>query len=126
MYVSSRKSIDMKIHIIKYEEGFFIDSVKVDYRKDYNNCNLYDNLYLNRKLKKCNWLSTSFKWQKGQIRRFSGVFGSAYPPVSICKRWMPSLNLFSVFARNDVVSQRLKFGRAFLSSSWESKITLFF
>ena len=29
MYVSSRKSVDMKIHIIKYEEGFFIDSVKV-------------------------------------------------------------------------------------------------
>ena len=28
--------------------------------------------------------------------------------------------------RDDVVSQRLKFGSAFLSSSWESKIALFF
>ena len=30
------------------------------------------------------------------------------------------------FTREDVVSQRLKFGSAFLSSSWESKIVLFF
>ena len=28
--------------------------------------------------------------------------------------------------RDDVVSQRLKFGSAFLSSSWESKIALLF
>ena len=28
--------------------------------------------------------------------------------------------------RDDVVSQRLKFGSTFLSSSWESKIALFF
>ena len=32
MYVSSRKSVDMQIHIIKYEEGFFIDSVKVRWK----------------------------------------------------------------------------------------------
>ena len=32
----------------------------------------------------------------------------------------------SVFTRDDVVSQRLKFGSAFLSFSWESKIALFF
>ena len=31
-----------------------------------------------------------------------------------------------LFTRDDVVSQRLKFGSAFLSSSWESKIALFF
>ena len=34
--------------------------------------------------------------------------------------------LVCVFTRDDVVSQRLKFGSAFLSSSWESKIALFF
>ena len=28
MYVSSRKSVDMKIYIIKYGAGFFILSVK--------------------------------------------------------------------------------------------------
>ena len=33
---------------------------------------------------------------------------------------------FPIFTRDDVVSQRLKFGSAFLSSSWESKIALFF
>ena len=32
----------------------------------------------------------------------------------------------NVITRDDVVSQRLKFGSAFLSSSWESKIVLFF
>ena len=32
----------------------------------------------------------------------------------------------AVITRDDVVSQRLKFGSAFLSSSWESKIALFF
>ena len=31
-----------------------------------------------------------------------------------------------LFTRDDVVSQRLKFGSAFLSSSWESKIALLF
>ena len=31
-----------------------------------------------------------------------------------------------LITRDDVVSQRLKFGSAFLSSSWESKIALFF
>ena len=31
-----------------------------------------------------------------------------------------------IITRDDVVSQRLKFGSAFLSSSWESKIALFF
>ena len=33
---------------------------------------------------------------------------------------------YLVFTRDDVVSQRLKFGSAFLSSSWESKIALLF
>ena len=33
---------------------------------------------------------------------------------------------FLFITRDDVVSQRLKFGSAFLSSSWESKIALFF
>ena len=33
---------------------------------------------------------------------------------------------YTLFTRDDVVSQRLKFGSAFLSSSWESKIALFF
>ena len=32
----------------------------------------------------------------------------------------------TLITRDDVVSQRLKFGSAFLSSSWESKIALFF
>ena len=32
----------------------------------------------------------------------------------------------TILTRDDVVSQRLKFGSAFLSSSWESKIALFF
>ena len=32
----------------------------------------------------------------------------------------------NIITRDDVVSQRLKFGSAFLSSSWESKIVLFF
>ena len=31
-----------------------------------------------------------------------------------------------LFTRDDVVGQHLKFGSAFLSSSWESKIALFF
>ena len=31
-----------------------------------------------------------------------------------------------IIMQDDVVSQRLKFGRAFLSSSWESKIAFFF
>ena len=31
-----------------------------------------------------------------------------------------------LFTRDDIVSQRLKFGSTFLSSSWESKIALFF
>ena len=34
--------------------------------------------------------------------------------------------IIDLFTRDDVVSQRLKFGSAFLSSSWESKIALFF
>ena len=34
--------------------------------------------------------------------------------------------IISIITRDDVVSQRLKFGSAFLSSSWESKIALFF
>ena len=34
--------------------------------------------------------------------------------------------VFYVFTRDDVVSQRLKFGSAFLSSPWESKIALLF
>ena len=33
---------------------------------------------------------------------------------------------FYFITRDDVVSQRLKFGSTFLSSSWESKIALFF
>ena len=37
---------------------------------------------------------------------------------------IPRMLLF--ITRDDVVSQRLKFGSAFLSSSWESKIVLFF
>ena len=32
----------------------------------------------------------------------------------------------AIFTRDDVVSHRLKFGSAFLSFSWESKIALFF
>ena len=32
----------------------------------------------------------------------------------------------NIITRDDVVSQRLKFGSAFLSSSWKSKIALFF
>ena len=32
----------------------------------------------------------------------------------------------NIITRDDVVSQRLKFGSAFLSSSWESKIAVFF
>ena len=32
----------------------------------------------------------------------------------------------TLITRDDVVSQRLKFGSAFLSSFWESKIALFF
>ena len=38
------------------------------------------------------------------------------------------INFFEDYfiTRDDVVSQRLKFGSAFLSSSWESKIALFF
>ena len=35
-------------------------------------------------------------------------------------------SIISLITRDDVVSQRLKFGSAFLSSSWESKIALFF
>ena len=31
-----------------------------------------------------------------------------------------------IFTRDDVVSQRLKFGSVFLSSSWKSKIALLF
>ena len=50
--------------------------------------------WLNRKSNSC---STSFKWQKGQIWRFSGVLGTVCLPVSISKRWLPSLNLFGVF-----------------------------
>ena len=38
----------------------------------------------------------------------------------------PFCFLVFIFTRDDVVSQRLKFGSAFLSSSWESKIALFF
>ena len=37
-----------------------------------------------------------------------------------------SLKFSTLITRDDVVSQRLKFGSAFLSSSWESKIALFF
>ena len=35
-------------------------------------------------------------------------------------------NSATLITRDDVVSQRLKFGSAFLSSSWESKIALLF
>ena len=38
----------------------------------------------------------------------------------------PFCFLVFIFTQGDVVSQRLKFGSAFLSSSWESKIALFF
>ena len=34
--------------------------------------------------------------------------------------------IFYIFARDGVVSQRLKFGSVFLSYTWESKITLLF
>ena len=101
MYVSSCQSVDMRIDIVKYEEHLFyccqnykkggylllIFLQKLDRR-------LSQRLQLNRK---CNSCSTSFKWQKGQIRRFSGVFGTVCLPVSICKRWLLSLSLFSVF-----------------------------
>ena len=33
---------------------------------------------------------------------------------------------YRIFTRDDVVTQRLEFGSAFLSFSWESKIALFF
>ena len=36
------------------------------------------------------------------------------------------IHFVTLDTRDDVVSQRLKFGSAFLSSSWESKIALFF
>ena len=35
-------------------------------------------------------------------------------------------SIYGIFTREDEVSQRFKFGSAFLSSSWESKIALFF
>ena len=38
----------------------------------------------------------------------------------------PTAKPYLVFTRDDVVSQRLKFGSTFLSSPWESKIALFF
>ena len=43
-------------------------------------------------------------------------------------KWTLFINIFRMkyFTRDDVVSQRLKFGSAFLSFSWESKIALFF
>ena len=43
-------------------------------------------------------------------------------------KWTLFINIFLMkyFTRDDVVSQRLKFGSAFLSFSWESKIALFF
>ena len=40
--------------------------------------------------------------------------------------WACKFVTFRLVTRDDVVSQRLKFGSAFLSSSWESKIALFF
>ena len=35
-------------------------------------------------------------------------------------------SIYGIFTRDDEVSQRLKFGSVFLSSSWESKISLCF
>ena len=40
--------------------------------------------------------------------------------------WTVCSDNVNIFTRDDVVSQRLKFGSAFLSYSWESKIALFF
>ena len=40
--------------------------------------------------------------------------------------WTVCSDNVNIFTRDDVVSQRLKFGSTFLSYSWESKIALFF
>ena len=49
---------------------------------------------------------------------FGTVFDPDWSKGGVCLR--------IIITRDDVVSQRLKFGTAFLSSSWESKIALFF
>ena len=46
-------------------------------------------------------------------------------PFGLCLLFFFFLDINSFYA-DDVVSQRLKFGSTFLSSSWESKIALFF
>ena len=57
---------------------------------------LSQRLQLNRK---CNACSTSFNWQKGQIRRFSGVFSTVCPPVSICNSKQANLPPNQAFVR---------------------------
>ena len=60
------------------------------------------------------------------------VVGLSFNPFSILaihynrRRETISMPKYSVVTRDDVVSQRLKFGSALLSFSWESKIALFF
>ena len=91
MYLSSCKSVDVRIDIVKCEDGFLIVvkmikkwvsiSVKVRSKTivkittEQNSC------------------STSFKWQKGQIQRFSVVFGAVCPPKTSCRQIIVVFNI---------------------------------
>lgn len=68
----------MRIDIVKYEEGFLI-VVKI--LKRAGGCPMLLSLQkLDRKRlqlnRQCNSSSTSLKWRKGQMRKFSRVFGT--------------------------------------------------
>ena len=79
MYVSSCKSVDIRIDIFKYEEGFFIVVKIIEKEISITNVSVK--------------VRSNYNW----IEWFSGVFGKVCLPVSICKRWLLTLNLFSVF-----------------------------
>ena len=79
MYVSTCKSVDIRIDIFKYEEGFFIVVKIIEKEISITNVSVK--------------VRSNYNW----IEWFSGVFGKVCLPVSICKRWLLTLNLFSVF-----------------------------
>ena len=70
MYVSSCKSVDIRIDIFKYEEGFFIVVKIIEKEISVTNVSVK--------------VRSNYNW----IEWFSGVFGKVCLPVSICKRWL--------------------------------------
>ena len=77
MDIGSCKSANSRINIVKKKNNFRIIVLIIE-------MGIFS-YYVFEEFK-CNSCSTSFKWQKRQIRRFSGVLGIVCLPVSIRNR----------------------------------------